>query len=155
MNPAFLLRYWKYIAGAALLGLAWWALHSYGERRYGDGVASNEAKHVAAAAKAKSEHDANIATINKDHHASELALQARLATALARPATRTIRVPTSACPRAAPVPGDASLPAGADPAGGSFEVHDRGYDSFRVWLLHYAAGPSAGGGTDAALPAGR
>jgi hypothetical protein len=155
MNPAFLLRYWKYLAGAALLGLAWWALHSYGERRFDAGVASNEAKHVAAAAKAKSEHDANIATINKDHHASELALQARLATALARPATRTIRVPVTACPRAPEVPGDAGVSAGADPAGGFVDIADPGFGELRAWLLHYAAGPSAGGGTDAALPAGR
>lgn len=104
-------------------------------------------------AKATADHNAKLAQINEAHNASELQLQAQLATALARPATRTIRVPVSSC---TPVsPGHAEVPEATNPAGGFVEVHDTGYDSFRVWLLHYAAGPGVGGGTDAPVPAGR
>lgn len=44
MNPLLLLKYWKYAAGAALIAVVWWQIHSYGDRRYDAGKAHVQVK---------------------------------------------------------------------------------------------------------------
>jgi hypothetical protein len=148
---------WRMIGYGALLAAIVGGLLWYRHSLISAGIALGEARitalYEARDAKATAAHNARITAINEAHHASELELQARLATALARPATRTIRVPVGAtCPAPAEGPRNASVPEAGDPAAGFVDVDDPGYGPFRDWLLGYAAGPLAGGGADAALP---
>lgn len=58
MSIALLLRYWRYIAGAAILGVIWWQLHAYGVRKYDAGKAHVQAKWDQANVVAKAAADA-------------------------------------------------------------------------------------------------
>lgn len=140
---------WKLIAKvgavAVVIGLIWWQIHAYGERRYDAGVAANEARHVASDAKATKAHNDRIEEINRDHAKELKSLQSQRDAALARPAVRTIRVPVAAiCSRESPA--DASVPARVDPQPEHVDVVDEGYGVFRDWLIRFAATPSRDGG---------
>lgn len=106
------------------------------------GRAEVRAEQKAAEELATQKHNDRLAEVEDTYDAKLTTLQAERDAALARPATRLVRVPVSAvCPPASP--SDAGVPE-PDPGAGYVEVHDRGYDSFRVWLIQYAAGPDAG-----------
>ena len=101
----FLLKYWRYLAGLALIGLvAAWIL-SYGHKQYKAGAESVIAADAIAAAKQKAQWDAKELAYQsqlkdaQDEHATNLAELARL---------RAIPVPHVVC-HAAPNPG--SVPA--------------------------------------------
>lgn len=139
----FLLRFWKPIAGAAIVLLAWWQLAAWGDRREAEGVAKERERQEEKQRIATAEHDAKVKRLNEDHDDETDKLQARVDELLARPATRTIRVPISAvCP--AQVTGDAGVPV-EDPAERLLEIDDPGYGVFRDWLIRYAGGPGSGG----------
>ncbi len=138
---------WKLIGyGAALLvivGGFLWYRHSLIERGRTEGEAAAKAAYEAGGRAATERHNANIKRIDTAHAKALTDLAKERDAALARPATRTIRVPVSAvCPRT--IPGDAGLPAGANPAGEHVDVPDPGYGELRAWLINYAAGPDHG-----------
>jgi hypothetical protein len=141
---ALALRYWKYAAGALVLAAIWFAIHHYGHVKYQAGAADMKALWAAAEKQAYDEHQKRLKEANDAYQASELSLQAQLATALATPATRTIRVPVaSLCKQ--PSPGNAEVPGTGDSSAESVVVDDPGYGQFRQWLLKFSAAPVDGG----------
>ena len=134
----FLLRHWRIGAAVAVVLLAWWQIVSFGNRREADGRMEERIARQALDDKATAEHNARIDKLNEDHHAKLKSLEQERDAALARPASRTIRVPIhTVCP--AKGPADAGLPQ-PDPADRYVSVPDPGYGEFRAWLIHYGAG---------------
>jgi hypothetical protein len=137
---------WKLIGRIAVpvlvLLVAWWLIRSYADRVADGREAEVRAEYAAAEERATTKHNERIAEVETTYDAKLTTLQAERDAALARPATRTLRVPVSAvCPAASP--SDAGVPQ-PDPGAGYVEVHDGGYDSFRAWLIQYAAGSEDG-----------
>jgi hypothetical protein len=123
MTLALLIRYWRYAAGAAILALLWWQLHSYGSRQYQSGQAQVQARwdaanvqaHAVAAAETRKRElqDAADAARNveiENAHAKELAAAVagrdRYVSLLQR-----AREAANRCP----APGLAGQPAATDP----------------------------------------
>jgi hypothetical protein len=130
------------VAAGLVVWFVWAKVDAYGDRREAAGVSLEAARRDAADKKATDEHNAKVAKLDEDHNAKEIALQARVDELLARPATRTIRVPVStACP--AQVASDAGVPV-EDPGDRLLEIDDPGYGVFRDWLIQYAGGAAVG-----------
>lgn len=128
------------LAVMALWGARW--LVKTGERL-------QEAQYEASQAKYDRAQVIRLENANADYAAKNHALQARADDLLANPPHRIIRVPVSAaCPT--PQPGNAGVPQ-PSPSDGHVDVVDTGYDSFRDWLIRYAAGPDNGRRTNAAV----
>lgn len=107
------------------------------------GRAEVRAEQKAAEELATQKHNDRLAEVEDTYDAKLTTLQAERDAALARPATRTIRVPVSAvCP--APGPSDAGVPE-ADPGHRLLEIDDPGYGRFQDWLTEFAGAAEAGG----------
>jgi cell division protein FtsB len=134
---------WRWIGVLAVVLMVWWQVSAWGGRREAEGVASERARWEEAQRVATAEHDAKVTKLNKDHADEKLELQGRVDELLARPATRTIRVPVhTVC--TAQVPDDAGVPQ-PNPGAGFLEVDDPSYPGFRDWLIRVAGGPGSGG----------
>lgn len=102
------------------------------------GRAEVRAEQKAAEELATQKHNDRLAEVEDTYDAKLTTLQAERDAALARPATRTIRVPVSAvCPPASP--GDAEVPE-PDPGAGFVSVPDEGFGQLQAWLTYYGAG---------------
>jgi hypothetical protein len=133
---------WKAIGVAVLVLLVWWQIAAWGGRREAEGVAKERQRWEVAQQKATDEHNAKVAKLDEDHNAKQTALQARVDELLARPATRTIRVPVSAvCP--AQVASDAGVPV-EDPGDRLLVIDDPAFGQLRERLIEYAGGPASG-----------
>jgi hypothetical protein len=134
---------WRWIGVGAVLLLAWWQVAAWGGKREAEGVAKERERWEEAQRIAAIEHEAKVKKLNEDHDDATKKLQGRVDELLARPATRTIRVPVSAvCP--AQGPDDAGVPV-EDPGERLLEIDDPSYGVFRDWLIRYAGGPGTGG----------
>jgi hypothetical protein len=132
------------IAGVlAVVALVLWYRSSLIERGREEGIAQEKAAWMEAQERADREHNAKIDKLDKDYSDEKAKLQARVDALLARPATRTIRVPiASICP--AEVPGNAAVPA-PDPGDGLLEFDDPAFGQLRERLIRFAGGPGSGG----------
>lgn len=128
------------LVGGVLLGARW--LVKTGERL-------QEAEYKAAQAEYDRAQLVRVEKANHEYAAKNQSLQERADAARSSPPVRYIRVPVGASCEA-PKPADAAVPE-VDPGAGSVLVADRGYDSFREFLIGYAAGPQHGGGTDSTV----
>jgi hypothetical protein len=138
---------WKLIGRIAVpvlvLLVAWWSIRSYADRVADAREAEVRGEYRDAEERATAEHEARIAEVETTYDAKLTTLQGRLDAALARPATRTIRVPVgTVCPAASP--SDAGVPE-PDPGHRLLEVDDPGYGRFQDWLTEFAGRPANGG----------
>lgn len=74
----FVIKHWRYLAGAAVLAFAGLMVHAYGRSRYNAGAATVQAKNLAAEISAQNE---AVENLSKDAKAREDRARAALASA--------------------------------------------------------------------------
>lgn len=127
---------WRLIVISFVSIMAVWQIRAYADRVADEREVEIRAEYKAAEERATAEHEARIAEVETTYDAKLTTLQGRLDAAIARPATRVIRVPVeSVCP--APVTENAGVPQ-PDSGDGLLVIDDPGWAVFRDWLYRYA-----------------